>query len=172
MNVRPQESRIQSSSSYPPFTPHITLASLPNIPDKPLGDILPQSQKPIQAHFERLVSSRVYFRSAYIGIALSPNLSQLHAHVHEQLGIEPKTQAFPHLSLVYIDDEDKEERERYAQELKRQGWIKDLSDDEIEVRDAEKGVGLKSVEITEVWTVECVGPIQDWKVLEKHSLTV
>jgi len=106
----------------------------------------------------------------------------LHKRIHENLGNEPRTPAFPHLSLVYIADEDSEggERTAYYNLLKEKGIIgrkstevEDRDSDSVSLNCAFDGEGygwVDSVDASEVWVMKCEGPVEGWQVLEKFAL--
>lgn len=96
----------------------------------------------------------------------------LHGHIHEALQAVPRTPSFPHLSLCYIDDKDAAigEREAFYETLK--GKIKARG---------EGGIGLNCglveenwmncFEANEIWVVRCEGPVHEWTILKKHSIS-
>ncbi|THH17127.1 hypothetical protein EW146_g3643 [Bondarzewia mesenterica] len=179
--LRPSNPSLKSSS-YPTFTPHITLASLPTDTDTlALRESIPIARSSIPVKFSSLVAGPVYFRSVYMAIQLSPALASLHAEIHSKLGIEPRTPSFPHMSLFYIDDEDAKggERERMVKVMADKGVVS------VTVEDGQSGVildcgaadvnssnQLKLVGFTgsEIWMVKCEGPVEEWQVLDKIVL--
>ncbi|KAF5330389.1 hypothetical protein D9619_005465 [Psilocybe cf. subviscida] len=211
--------------SYPTFYPHITLASLPEAMEHDLDtveaalplervaseasglappiDVNLNPSEPIVCTFAAVETGNVYYRSVYVAIALSesqsPGLAALHAQVHAKLDVPIKTPAFPHMSLVYIDEgdaldengeESRAERKRYYDTLvSRNVWrmmdekpntgpdprfgldTSVVSNDDIV--DAESSASLKCINhfvAHEVWAVRCVGPVESWVVLRRWFL--
>jgi len=125
-----------------------------------------------EVKFESIEVGDHYFRSVYIAIQPADVLKDLHRIVHEKLGVAPRTPKYPHMSLVYISDEDaaKGERERYYEELKKRNLITTTTQDGDELgskKDAETIAGFSAPEI---WVVKCVGPVESWEVLDKIVL--
>lgn len=102
-------------------------------------------------------------------------LLDLHKQIHENFKVEYKTPAFPHLSLVYITDEDAEKGERtiYQDLLEKAG--------KLQIGEGGKAVSLNcgsgaeeswmdSFDASEIWVTKCEGPVQGWRVLGKYSL--
>ena len=102
----------------------------------------------------------------------------MHKHFHGTMEVEPRTPAFPHLSLCYIDDADavNGERQAFYNALKDAGGLRTINKDgEVE------GISLKCgsnsqewmdhFDASEVWAVLCEGPVEGWRVLQKFSLT-
>lgn len=229
MNVRPlgydavqKGSSEQKNVSYPTFYPHITLASIPDsmadeletigiaLPPKraePSGvtpsNADPSPSKPIICKFAALTVGDVYHRSVYIAVALSerqsPGLAALHAQVHEKLGIPTKTPAFPHMSLVYIDQgdaedengaESKAERKRYHDTLVSRNIWKVMDGQADTDTDLQFGLSASVASdgavvenesdsspeyidhfvAHEIWAVRCDGPVEEWVVLRRWSL--
>ncbi|TFK76265.1 LigT-like protein [Pluteus cervinus] len=182
MATRPTSEDIDSStntlspSSYPTFVPHVTLASIPKetvVSPEKLRSAIPENQAPVQVNFQSIAIGSHYFRSVYIEVVPSAELLELHRKVHDRLAFEPRTPAFPHLSLCYVDDKDAKngERMRFKAALEIQGKS-DTS------RSGEAGVGRRDGEnkiyrfrAAEIWIVECEGVVEDWKVLQKINLT-
>lgn len=121
-------------------------------------------------------------------MAVTPTkkLNELYEGIHRAVGIrEPKSPAFPHLSLYYIDEEDAEEgeRERMFEEMVQRGVITTLSAAEGEegvVLDCGVGtvpepdpnamVRLDGIVGSEIWIVKCEGPVEGWEVMDKILL--
>lgn len=163
-----------SSTTYPNFEPHITLASVHSDSPVPLSTIresVPTSQRVFQVKFESIEVGDHYFRSVYIVIQLDKVLKDLHRVVHEKLGVAPRTPKYPHMSLVYIGDEDaaKGEREMYFEELKKRNLITTAHDgSELGTVDTKP---IASFLASEIWVVKCEGPVESWEVLDKIVLT-
>ncbi|KDR81712.1 hypothetical protein GALMADRAFT_239860 [Galerina marginata CBS 339.88] len=171
-----------TSASYPNFYPHITLASFPLSMGNDLDSIgfcIQKSGAPVRCTFASVDIGTHYFRSVYVAIKVTPDLVSLHERVHKELGTEPRTPAFPHMSLCYIGDIDAAagERERYHEELKKNGKIKMTSQDEDEktvcLNCGSSGTidWMDNFEAHEVWAVRCEGPVEGWAILRKFSLT-
>ncbi|KAG6814574.1 hypothetical protein H0H92_000103 [Tricholoma furcatifolium] len=174
-----QDERHNYPSSYPAFQPHVTLASFPSTSTPPTAAIraaiAPVAQQGgLAVKFQSVDIGTHFFRSVYIAITLTPGLAALHEAVHTKLGIEPKTPSYPHVSLCYIDDEDarKGERERFFEELKREGRIREEGHG-VSLR-CGKGEGdvvwLSEYQPKEVWIAECDGPVESWKIIDKISI--
>jgi 2',3'-cyclic-nucleotide 3'-phosphodiesterase len=166
-------------SSYPEFHPHITLASFPSSSGPSVSDIrsaIPTNHGSISVEFESIIIGSHYFRSVYIAIKHTPSLRALHEHIHTQVGAEPHAPAFPHLSLCYIDDEDaqKGERERFSLGLDHGTRGRILREGpSVSLRYGERGEDewIDGFEASEVWITNCDGPVDQWTVLDKVSLT-
>ena len=93
--------------------------------------------------------------------------------------------AFPHLSLYYVADEEAHARARFLQELEREDVVRHSADGlTVALRCAgevgageDGGVGggegdgvLESCICTQIWIVDCEGPVEGWKVLDKILL--
>ena len=181
MRLKPQDRIFKATSSYPKVYPHITLAYLPAAMENNLEAIralIPTRDTPLQCGFASVDVGNTYFRSVYIAVCPSVEIMDLHKRVHENLGEEPKTPAFPHLSLVYIADEDATEGERMVHYdlLKQKGIIGEKStegEDRVSLNCAYDGEGhgwMDFIDASEVWVVKCEGPVEGWQVLEKFAL--
>lgn len=177
MSVR--KDRPHSPTSYPDFEPHITLASIQLETPLALSTIknaIPKTQHAFLVKFKSVEVGDHYFRSVYISIVLDETLKNLRQSVHETLGVCSTTPQYPHISLVYISDEDDNnvvrERERYYDELRERQLIRDHDDHDdsggIKLR-TESG-WLEGSMMTEIWVVKCVGPVETWEVLDKILL--
>ncbi|KAF9067579.1 RNA ligase/cyclic nucleotide phosphodiesterase [Rhodocollybia butyracea] len=177
MAIRPNPSA-SSSESYPNFYPHITLAaplsSSPLTLDQireSISKYLPHS--PISIKFKSVDTGSVFFRSVYIVIEPSSELISLHEHIHTSLSLEPRTPLYPHLSLCYITDKDECERARWRQLLEDTGRIRNHSMAGVEMNCAVEGGKddwLGSFVAHEIWLVNCVGPVEEWSILDKVRL--
>lgn len=167
-----------SESSYPRFDPHITLAALPASSEIPLSVLrasIPKSQSSLAINFKSLDIGSVYFRSVYLSVKPTAALSALHEHVHKALGLEPRTPSYPHVSLCYINDEDAEkgERAKFVELLESAGRVhRDESGDGVSLDCGEPGKKdwLAGFQAPEVWIVDCNGPVEGWKIMEKIPL--
>ncbi|KAF9013926.1 2',3'-cyclic-nucleotide 3'-phosphodiesterase [Cyathus striatus] len=168
---------LHSETTYPDFTPHITLASIPqgvNITIPTLRASIPPQDHPLNVELSSVDIGSVYFRSNYIAVKLSPELTTLHQHVHAALGIDPRTPSYPHISLTYIADEEVEERKKYHKRLVDEGRIKQLGNG-VELNCApspEAEDWISGFEAAEVWIAKCEGPVETWEIIEKIPLNV
>jgi len=93
--------------------------------------------------------------------------------------------AFPHLSLYYVADEEAHARARVLQELEREDVVRHSADGlSVALRCAGEGGGggggghgggegdgvLEGLTCTQIWIVDCGGPVEGWKVLDKILL--
>lgn len=88
---------------------------------------------------------------------------------------EKASPAFPHLSLFYIADEEAHTRVRFLQEMEREGVVRHSADGlSVALRCAQVGEGddgvLEGFTATQIWIVDCEGPVEEWKVLDKILL--
>lgn len=161
-----------------------------------LREAIPLGQRALRdIRFARVLTGDSYFLSIYIALVTpSTELAQLRAAlsrvVQQQVllvggaGGEEKTSsplllpAFPHLSLFYVKDEEAHARVRLLQEMEREGVVRH-SDDGLSVAlwcteraaDGEDdGCVLEGFTATQIWIVECEGPVEEWKVLDKILL--
>ncbi|KAF7322463.1 Cyclic phosphodiesterase [Mycena chlorophos] len=180
MAVRPEPPNVVgSSTSYPAFYPHITLASLPSDPEPTLQQIhaaIPPLSQPLDVSFHQVEVGDHYFRSVYIAIQPTADLLALHQHVHHELGIaNPRTPKFPHLSLAYITDEDAAagERARYYDALAKNSKIVSTGDG-VSLNCGLNGQDewLQVLKSLEIWVTRCEGPVETWTVESKIPLKV
>lgn len=177
------ETRPVSAVSYPEITPHITLASSGKATQDAILRAIPSTLRPIPVEFQRLEVGDHYFRSVFISVKKTTELVALHDHIMavlERDGASPSAPAFPHMSIIYIADEDGvAERKKAADELRAITVVEgpEMNTDGAETvalrcGDSEEGhVCLASFEGTEVWIVRCEGPVQHWQVLHKITVT-
>ncbi len=92
--------------------------------------------------------------------------------------------AFPHLSMYYVADEEAHARARVLQELEREDVVRHSADGlSVALRCAGEGGGggggggggegdgvLEGLTCTQIWIVDCGGPVEGWKVLDKILL--
>jgi hypothetical protein len=96
--------------------------------------------------------------------------------------------AFPHLSLYYVADEEAHTRARFLQELEREDVVRHSADGLTVALRCAGGVGtgeggggggggggegdgvLEGCICTQIWIVDCEGPVEGWKVLDKILL--
>ena len=167
----------ESSSSYPNFAPHITLASFPSslaIPLSTIRSALPTFPSPVAAEFKSVEIGNNFFRSVFLAIAPTHVLSSLHEQIHSKLGIDARTPLFPHLSLAYIYDEDAKhgERDRFVRSLEIAGKIRREGEEHVALNCGGPGAEdwLSGFLATEVLIVDCDGPVEGWTVLERCSI--
>jgi len=176
------EARQVSPASYPEITPHITLASSREATQDITLRALPSPLRPIPVEFQKLEVGDQYFRSVFISAKKTAELVALHEYIMAALdrdGASPSAPAFPHMSMSYIADADGyAERKRAADELTASTIVPEGSEtggvEAVVLRCGDSGEGhvcLSSFEGTEVWIVRCEGPVQDWQVLQKISMT-
>lgn len=134
MQVKRGPSLVQTT--YPAFHPHITLVSPPVSLDDHLGSIEACVAKyraltPPICRFKSVDIGNHYYRSVYVAIQPTLELLDIHKHFHDILKIEPRTPAFPHVSLCYIDDADAEngERQVFYDILKDAGNLRTIKKD-------------------------------------------
>jgi len=166
-----RSSNAKSPSSFPSFDPHLTLASVPS--STALSDLvaaIPSEQHPVPVYFKSLDVGDKYFMSVYVAVHHTPELEMLRAHLREHLG-DRAVPTIPHMSLYYIDEEDHEEREKAAQELRQKGravahdggltlnWAAEIPSDV-----------LSGFDGAEIWVVRCEGPVPEWEVVKKITL--
>jgi 2'-5' RNA ligase len=96
--------QLRQQHGGPPFAPHVTL--LENLIGK--GEDLSAKAEPLagelrtmSAHALRLVMEPYYFRSLYLKLEPTEDLSQAHEQAAQAFGIEPLPSFRPHLSLLY-----------------------------------------------------------------------
>ncbi|KAJ3760486.1 2',3'-cyclic-nucleotide 3'-phosphodiesterase [Lentinula raphanica] len=181
MSIKPTSAT--GSASFPKFHPHITLAALPpssTLTLEQLQEITRSSlSNDLQIRFKSVNTGDHFFRSVYIAIEPTPALLSLHARVHSTLNVEPRTPSFPHLSLCYITDEDNaagEHRLRWKNKLEALGILRSTATgDGIELNcsvDGASELWMSSFTAYEIWFVECVGPVETWKVLDKVRIPI
>jgi 2',3'-cyclic-nucleotide 3'-phosphodiesterase len=161
-----------SSQSYPNFYPHITLVgSIPSpIPTEVITQVLRQTESPLRIDFSKVEVGDHYYRSVYISMNPSEELWDLHGRMHLNLSLGPRTPAFPHLSLAYIDDEDASRGERrhyYEKLIRADSELVHIKNDTIEI--CVDGEWVNGFDCSEGWIADCDGPVEGWKIIEKIS---
>jgi len=178
--------------SFPHFHPHVTLTTLrPTASESAtttattvlaLREAVPLGQRTVPVRFARVVAGDHYFRSVFVALAPSQELVRLRAALAE--AGTPHPPAFPHLSLYYIADEEAHTRERLLQELEREKVVRNAADGQEVVLECGAGTGagdddtgsetvdgaLAGFAGTQIWIVDCEGPVEGWKVLDKILL--
>lgn len=151
-----------------------------------LREAIPLGQRALRIRFARVLSGDTYFTSIYITLLASPptELAQLRSALLQVVvgGSGEKARAspsFPHLSLFYIADEEAHTRVRLLQEMEREGVVKHSADGlsvALRCTAGEDGGGgdgdgvLEGFTATQIWIVDCEGPVEEWKVLDKILL--
>lgn len=155
-----------------------------------LRESIPLGQRSLPIRFARVLTGDQYFLSIYIALAPSNELAQLRSSALK-VGLgggpgpgrnpEQASPAFPHLSLFYIADEEAHTRVRFLQEMEREGVVRHSADGlSVALRCAQAGAGaggdgdavtvLEGFTATQIWIVDCEGPVEGWKVLDKILL--
>ena len=154
-----------------------------------LRESIPLGQRALRVRFARVLTGDRYFLSIYIALAPSIELAQLRSSATAALlnglggggagaGVGaggPATPAFPHLSLFYVADEEAHTRVRFLQEMEREGVVRHSADGlSVALRCAAEGDDgdsvLEGFTATQIWIVDCEGPAEEWKVLDKILL--
>lgn len=112
--------------------------------------------------FEQVRTGSTFYQSVFIAIQSSLQLSQLHQHVHNTLGVQPKTPEYPHLSLYYGD----EGKDEIVEKLKQDGDTNNL-----DVNGMVAVGGVQGFLATEIWVVNCVGRPEEWSIIDKVPLS-
>ena len=170
--------------------PHSNLADPDPTVLLALREAVPLGQRAVRVRFARVLAGDHYFRSIYVAIAPSPELAQLRSALAlagrkgPGPGLGPDSPpAFPHLSLYYVADEEAHTRERFLQELEREEVVKHSADGlSVALRCVGEGSSsgggggvegdgwLEGCMCTQIWIVDCEGPVEGWKVLDKILL--
>lgn len=162
------------SGSYPKFEPHVTLATFSTLDPQQLRESIPKSGlSDLRIQFKSVDIGTHFFRSVYIAVEPSSALTALHTHIHQALNMEPRTPSFPHISLCYIVDDDaaRGERQAWRDQLEATGRIRS-SDNGVELNcgiDVDEDWMACSL-AHEIWLVNCVGPVEEWSILDRVLL--
>jgi len=133
-------------------------------------------ERPVKCNFSSVDIGSHYFRSVYVAIKLDTEIANLHRHIHESLGVEPRTPSFPHMSLCYIGDADAAngEKERFHEELKSTGRLgigrNDSGNICLNCGTKGKDEYIDHFRGYELWIVRCEGPVEGWDVLKRSPL--
>ncbi|EMD39050.1 hypothetical protein CERSUDRAFT_112745 [Gelatoporia subvermispora B] len=159
-----------SSSSFPAYDPHLTLASIPSsMSVSDLLDAIPHDQTIVPIRFKSVDFGEKYFMSVYVAVHHTPELESLRTHLRERLRSQA-VPTIPHMSLYYIDDSDREEREKTVHALWQKGWVV-AHDGGVSLNWAgESSNVLAGFDGAEIWAVRCEGPVHEWQVVSKISL--
>lgn len=174
MRIKPQKTT--SPSSFPSFQPHITLATSPDA--DALRAALPRDQRAIPVRFQSLAVGEKYFMSVFVVVHSRPRsaLETLRDHLRASLG-SSTVPPLAHMSLYYIDEDDRAEREITARRLRSQERVLEgggageerfaklaCFNEEIE------GEVIDGFTGEEIWLVNCDGPVPGWEVLDRFPL--
>lgn len=168
----------KSPSSFVDFDPHVTLTTIPTTPDAEaiLRAAIPAGQAAIPLKFRSVDVGEKYFMSVYAVVHESDRLAELRVHLRAVLG-SPTVPPVPHVSLYYIDNADRDERARVAEELRRAGRIVDHADGTgvtlngaEDIKQATEADLLNGIHGEAIWIVKCEGPVPGWEVLQKIEL--
>ncbi len=144
-----------------------------------LRESIPLGQRALPIRFARVLTGDQYFLSIYIALAPSTELAQLRTALLVGNPERKASQAFPHLSLFYVADEEAHARVRLLQEMEREGVVRHSADGlTVALRcgtgggedGRDGGVVLEGFTGTQIWIVDCEGPVEEWKVLDKILL--
>lgn len=154
-----------------------------------LRESIPLGQRALPIRFARVLTGDKYFLSIYVALAPSIELAQLRSSAlkvgaggsrNPNPNPEKASPAFPHLSLFYVADEEAHTRVRFLQEMEREGVVRHSADGlSVALRCAqaagagagEDGDGvLEGFTATQIWIVDCEGPVEEWKILDKVLL--
>jgi len=124
--------------------------------------------------FNKVCAGRTFFQSVLVELQLNEGteLDGLYKTVMEKKKklLEPgddtlSTPYYPHVSLYY-GEKSAEGRETMVRELVQRGAVK-MADGDANVTVAGVEGGFR---VTEIWIVDCNGPVESWKALKKISL--
>jgi 2',3'-cyclic-nucleotide 3'-phosphodiesterase len=152
--------------SCPAFQPHITLASVPAEeapPREVVASYIAELRLPFQVRLKALRTGDTKWTGVYLVVEPSAELLALRRLIYEKLGREEppvEEKKFPHLSLYYIDDG---ERERVREALVSTGQVVE-DDGGVKVKVGEDGVEWMDVlEGVEILVMDCTGAVEDWE---------
>lgn len=92
-------------------------------------------------------------------------------HLGRELHIPTKSRGFPHFSLFYLDEALPREREQLASELRHTGHVKTSPHTaSIALNCSPEFNSMSGFMGESIWLMNCTGPVEDWKVLEKIKL--
>lgn len=165
------------------FEPHITLGTVPSdTPVELLRQAIPADTQPLTVKFSRAESQDTFFRSAIVHCERTSELDSLLLTVKSSLegpggdalkgGVKVQAIDFPHVSLYYIDDERAEQRKPALEQMFEDGTLVQ-EEDGLAIRLGGEGKEdlVRGFVAEEIWVALCDGPLDEWKVLEKISLT-
>jgi 2',3'-cyclic-nucleotide 3'-phosphodiesterase len=191
---RPDERQDDNNDNIDADTDPTTLLALA------LRESIPLGQRALPIRFARVLTGDKYFLSIYIAlVSPSIELAHLRSSAlkakakvgHNNRDTNPNPEraspAFPHLSLFYVADEEAHTRVRFLQEMEREGVVRHSADGlSVALRCAQAGAGagagagedgdgdgdgvLEGFTATQIWIVDCEGPVEEWKVLDKILL--
>ncbi|KAH9950249.1 hypothetical protein B0H21DRAFT_819381 [Amylocystis lapponica] len=170
----PTAAAAASPASFPPFAPHLTLASAPaSAAPAALAAAVPADTRAVPVRFAALEAGHTYFMSVYVAAQHTPALAALRSHLARALG-ERAVPPVPHLSLHYVDDADAALRARAKADLEDAGRVRGGGAGVALDCAAEAGADgadvLEGFDGEEIWVVRCEGPVPSWEVLQKVVL--
>ncbi|KAI0929021.1 hypothetical protein AcW1_006084 [Taiwanofungus camphoratus] len=179
MHIKPPTAK--SPSSFPDFDPHVTLASVPlSASVTELQAAIPPDQATIPIRFKSVDVGQKYFMSVYVAVHHTPELVAMRERLGMALG-DRAVPNVPHMSLQYIADSEPEERSRVVEGLRSAGTVVNTDagvalicpgnntvEEMAEKADVDR---LEGFDGEEIWIVKCEGPVPDWEVLQKITLT-
>jgi 2',3'-cyclic-nucleotide 3'-phosphodiesterase len=168
MHVRPLTTLLSSPSSWPRFTPHVTLGSAPTL--EAARAAVPEDQQPVPVRFAELQAGEHYFRSVLVAVHLDEPLDTLERRIREAVGRKDPPPSYPHMSFAYIDDAEAGQRERIRDEMLQNGIAKNVDGGVVlKCGESEEDV-IRGYQGTEIWVVLAEGKVEDWEVLDKIRL--
>ncbi|KAG1727071.1 cyclic phosphodiesterase-like protein-domain-containing protein [Suillus paluster] len=183
MNFRPRHhrSKTHSSRSYPRFDPHVTLATFESSYKPKISLFLSPTTISVPVYFESMKVGNNYLSSLSIVVAKSRELMQLRDLVVEHLennNMKDTSRSFPHMSLFYLDEKSKGDRQELGKQLERSERVRERTgrrvieaalDCTLDGAEPEFDA-MYGFEGSSIWLVDCTGGVEDWKVLEKQKL--
>lgn len=170
-----------SQRSFPDLPPHITLLTFPSAPAAllSLNTLLPCNVNPVPVAFESLAVGNSYLGSLFVTVARTPELVSLQRtisdHVENNVGIEVNRRRFsPHVSLFYLDETGRGDRHLLCRELQNTGRIR-LGARHLTLNCTFDGApssyrNMAGFNGAQIWLVDCRGPVNSWRVLDKCLL--
>jgi 2'-5' RNA ligase len=110
-----------------PFVPHITAYHLDSVPD--LNDLtakvekIAQSAKMLSLDFDKIDSSDVFTKTLYAQCKVSQELRVLHSKFKKAFSAYPTYEINPHLSLIYKNNMDNNDKLKEIQAISVPGKI-------------------------------------------------
>ncbi|KAJ3492107.1 hypothetical protein NLI96_g182 [Meripilus lineatus] len=131
---------------------------------------IPTDQRPIPIRFKSVDVGNKYFMSVYVAVHHDEELVALRDHLKRTPG-EKTVPPLAHMSLFYIDDSDREERQKMADLLvtERRVIIQDAHSIKLDLsQTGEEGTDVYSgFKGAEIWIVSCDGPVPTWEVQDR-----
>ena len=152
---------------FPEFEPHITLLTKvgeESIDIDKLGRAINSIGRP-RVMFRSVEAGVHYFRSVYIRVEMMMGLQE---RLRGEEGFE--VSKFPlHLSLCYVEDSDGEMREVLVEKMKREGMVVRCGE-MVKVKYGPGDDWIEGFEGGEIWLMECIGLVKDWKLIERYPI--